>query len=43
MNQSGIKTAERNVNNLQYADDTMLRTKKPKGTKEPLDEGKRGD
>ena len=41
MNQSGIKTAERNVNNLRYADDTMLRTKKPKGTKEPLDAGER--
>ena len=41
--QSGIKIAERNVNNLGYADDTMLKTKKPKGTKEPLDEGKRGD
>ena len=41
--QSGIKIAERNVNNLGYADDTTLKTKKPKGTKEPLDESERGE
>ena len=39
--QSGIKIAERNVNNLWYADDATLKAKMPKGTKEPLDEGKK--
>ena len=39
--QAGIKIAGRNINNLMYADDTTLNGKKWRGTKEPLDEGKR--
>ena len=39
--QAGIKTAERNINNLRYADDTSLMKRKQRGTKEPVDEGKR--
>ena len=35
--QAGPKIARRNINNLRYADDT---TRKWRGTKEPLDEGK---
>ena len=31
----------KNVNNLRYADDTSLMKRKQRGTKEPLDEGKR--
>ena len=41
--QTGIKTAGRNINNLRYADDTILMAKKWRGTKEPLDEGERGE
>ena len=41
--QSGIKIARRNINNLRYADDTALYGKKRRGTKEPLDEGERGE
>ena len=37
MTQAGIKIDEKNTNNLRYADDTI----KQRGTKEPLDEGKR--
>ena len=37
--QTGIKIARRNINNLRYADDTTLMA----GTKEPLDEGERGE
>ena len=33
--QAGIKTAQRNINNLRYADDTTLM--------EPLDKGERGE
>ena len=40
--QAGIKTAARNINNLSYTDDTSLMAKKQRGTKEPLDESKRG-
>ena len=36
--QAGIKIAGRNINNLRYADDT----RKQRGTKEPFDEGERG-
>ena len=36
--QAGIKIARRNINNLRYADDRMQR-----GTKEPIDEGERGE
>ena len=37
--QAGIKIAGRNINNLRYADDT----RKQRGTKEPFDEGERGE
>ena len=36
--QAGIKIAGRNINNLRYADDTILMTE----SKEPLDESERG-
>ena len=39
--QARIKIAERNINNLRYADDTHLGRKR-RGTKGPLDEGERG-
>ena len=39
--QAGIKIARRNAGNLRYADDTNGR--KWRGTKEPLDEGERGE
>ena len=39
--QAGIKIAERNINNLGYADDTTLMAER--GTKEPLNEGERGE
>ena len=45
--QSGIKIARRNINNLRYAGDTTLMAgsgkQKLRGTKEPLDEGERGE
>ena len=41
--QAGIKIAGRNTNNLRYADDTTLMAESERGTKEPLDEGKRGE
>ena len=43
--QAGIKISGRNINNLRYADDTTLITlcRKQRGTKEPLDKGKRGE
>ena len=37
--QAGIKIAERNINNLRYADDST-HSRKRRGTKEPLDESK---
>ena len=37
--QDGIKIARRNINNLRNADDNTLMA----GTKEPLDEGERGE
>ena len=40
--QVGIKIAERNINNLRCADDTILMAES-KGTKEPLDKGERGE
>ena len=40
--QAGIKIARRNINNLRYADDTTLMAES-EGTKEPLDEGERGE
>ena len=39
--QAGIKIAKRNINNLRYADDTILMAERG-GTEEPLDEGERG-
>ena len=36
--QAGIKIAGRNINNLRYADDTILMA-----PKDPLDEGERGE
>ena len=41
--QAGIKTAERNINNLRNADDTTLMVGWYIGTKEPLNEGERGE
>ena len=40
--QAEIKIATRNINNLRYADDTILIAEKWTGTKEPLDESERG-
>ena len=40
--QAGVKTARRNINNLRYADDTVL-MEKVKKTKEALDESERGE
>ena len=39
--QAGIKIARRNINNLRYADDTTLNSRKWRRTKELLDESKR--
>ena len=39
--QDGVKIAGRNINNLKYADNTTLMAER--GTKEPLDEGERGE
>ena len=41
--QAEIKIARRINNNLIYADDTTLMAESERGTKEPLDEGKRGE
>ena len=42
--QDGIKIARRNTNNLRYADVTILMPeRKQRGTKEPPDEGERGE
>ena len=38
--QAGLKIAGRNINNLRYAYDTTLMTRR---TKEPLDESERGE
>ena len=40
--QAGIKITGRNINNFRYADDTNLMAES-RGTKEPLDEGERGE
>ena len=37
--QAGIKIARRNINNLRYADDTILMAER----EEPLDESERGE
>ena len=39
--QAGIKISGRNINNLRYTDDTNPYGRKQR-TKEPLDEGERG-
>ena len=39
----GIKISGRSVNNLRYADDTILNVRKRRETKEPLDESERGE
>ena len=41
--QAGIKTEARNINNLRYAGDTTLMAESKEETKEPHDEGERGD
>ena len=41
--QAGIKTAKRNINNFRYADDITLIGRMWRGTKETLNEGKRGE
>ena len=41
--QAGIKIAGRNINNLRYAEDIHDKGRKRRGTKEPLDEGERGE
>ena len=33
----------RDINNLRYADDTTIMTESGGGTKEPLDEGEKGE
>ena len=40
--QTGIKIAGSNINNLRHADDTT-NGRNRRGTKEPLDEGKKGE
>ena len=39
--QAGIKIARKNMNNLRYADDTILMAESEQ--KEPFDEGERGE
>ena len=41
--QAVIKIAGRNINNHIYADNTTLNGRKQRGTKQPLDKGKRGE
>jgi len=41
--QAGIKISGRSVNSLRYADDNHSNGRKQRGTKEPLDEGERGE
>ena len=40
--QAGIKIARRNINNLRYADTTLM-AESEEELKKPLDEGKRGE
>ena len=39
--QGGIKTARRNINNIQYADDTTLTAESKEELQEPLEESER--
>ena len=41
--QAGIKIVGRNINNLRYADDTILISESEEELKEPLDERERGE
>ena len=41
--QAGIEIFRRNINNLRYADNTTLMAEGEEGTKQPLDEGERGE
>ena len=41
--QAWIKIAERNINNLRYADDTTLMAESEKKLNEPLAESERGE
>ena len=41
--QAGIKIAGRNLNNLRYADDTILVAESEEKLKKPLDESERGE
>ena len=41
--QAGIKIAGRNINNLRYANNTILMAESKRGTKEPLDESEIGE
>ena len=41
--QAGVKPAGRNSNKLRYAGDTTLMAENEGGTKEPLDEGEKGE
>ena len=41
--QAGIRVAGRNISNLRYADDTTLLAQSEEETKEPLDDGERGE
>ena len=41
--QAGIKIAGRNINNLRYADDTILMAESEEELKKPLDESERGE
>ena len=41
--QAGIKIAGENINNLRYADDTILMAESEEELKEHLEEGERGE
>ena len=41
--QARIKIAQRNINNLRYADDTTLMAESEEELKKPLDESERGE
>ena len=41
--QAGIKVAGTNINNFRYANDTTLMAENKRGTKEPLNEGEKGE
>ena len=40
--QAGIRKGGRNINNLRYADDTMLMAQSKEGLKKPLNQGEGG-